>query len=99
MEGTHEVGSSHASSSFSQVSKQICIVGAILSRDCRDVPHPCRPITRGGYVPLTDKRLEVAAELHAIRRVHVNHLDLSAQALVVQKRVHHHQGITENHPV
>ena len=38
-------------SSFSQVSKQIRIVGAILSRDCRDVPHPRRLILSLGICP------------------------------------------------
>ena len=51
------------------------------------------------HVPLPHKRLEVGPELHAVRRIHINHLHLPAQAFVVQQRVHHHERIPENHPV
>ena len=51
------------------------------------------------HVAFSDKRLEIAAELHAVGRVHVDHLHLAAEVLVVQKRVHHHQRIAEDHAV
>ena len=51
------------------------------------------------HVPLAHEGLEIRAELHSVRRVHVDHLHLPAHALVVQQRVHHHQGVAQDHPV
>jgi len=52
-----------------------------------------------GDVALADERLEVAAELDAVGRVHVDHLHLAAKAFVAQQRVHGHQGVAQHHPV
>ncbi len=51
------------------------------------------------HVALAHEGLEIAAELHAIGRVDVDHLHLAGHVLVLQKRVHHHQTITQNHAV
>ncbi len=48
---------------------------------------------------LPDERLEVAAELHAVRRVDVDHLHLAAESLVLQQRVHHDKRVAEHHAV
>jgi hypothetical protein len=50
-------------------------------------------------VALAHEGLEVRAELNAVGRVHVDHLHLPAQALVVEQRVHHRQRVAEDQPV
>ena len=50
-------------------------------------------------IPFSDKGLEVRSEFHAVGRVHVDHLDLAAHALVMEQRVHHHQGVSQDHSV
>ncbi len=50
-------------------------------------------------VALAHERLEVAAELHAVGRVDVDHLHLAAQSLVVQERVHHDERVAEDQAV
>ena len=52
-----------------------------------------------GHVALAHERLEVRAELHRVGRVHVDGLDLAAEPLVAEQRVHHHQRVAEDHPV
>ena len=52
-----------------------------LSREIRIIPIL--------HVPLPHERLEIAPELHAVRRIDVDHLHLPAHPLVLQQRVHH----------
>ena len=51
------------------------------------------------HIPAAHKGLEVRAEADAIGRVHIDHLHLFAQALVMQQRVHHHQRIAQHQAV
>jgi hypothetical protein len=51
------------------------------------------------HVPLADQRLEVTRELDAVRRVHVDHLDLARQVLAGGQGRHHLQAIAEDEPV
>ena len=44
-------------------------------------------------------RLEVRAEVDAVRRIDVCHLHLSCQAFAVRQRIHHLQTIAEDEPV
>ncbi len=50
-------------------------------------------------IALAHERLEVGAELHPVWRVHVDHLHLAAEALVVQQRVHDDEGVAEDQPI
>ena len=51
------------------------------------------------HVPLVYARLEVAAELDAVGRVHIDALHLAAHLLALQKRAHHQQAVAQDHPV
>src|SRR5208337_4134502 len=71
---------------------------------CPDRLSPFR--ARGSYhrlvvlhIALAHKRLKVAAELHPIRRVHVDCLHLATQTLVMKKGVHHYKGIPKHHAI
>ncbi len=50
-------------------------------------------------VTFADERLEVGAVLDAVRRVDVDHLQLSGHPLLLQQRVHHQQRIAGDQPV
>ena len=52
-----------------------------------------------GDVPFPNKGLEVGPELHAVGRVHIDHLHVPAEPFIVQQRVHDHERIAEDHPV
>ena len=52
-----------------------------------------------GDIALADEGLEVAAELHAVGRVHVDHLHLATEPFIVQERVHDHKRITQHHAI
>ncbi|MGA2939204.1 MAG: hypothetical protein ABSF52_19195 [Syntrophobacteraceae bacterium] len=45
------------------------------------------------------ERLEIGAKLDPVGRVHIDHLHLPGQTLIVQQRVHYHQGISQDEPV
>jgi hypothetical protein len=51
------------------------------------------------HVALADKGLKVGVEPNAVRWVHVYHLYLPAQALIVQERIYDQQRVTEDHAV
>src|SRR5438874_9672315 len=50
-------------------------------------------------ITLPNKRLKIRAELHTVWRIDVNHLDLPAQALVMQQRVHYDERVPQDHSV
>ena len=50
-------------------------------------------------IPLSDKGLEVGAELHAVGWVHVDHLNLSGHTLIVQQGIHNYHGVAQDHAV
>ena len=51
------------------------------------------------HISLAHERLKIRPELNPIRRVDVDHLHLSAEALVLQQRVHHDEAVTEDQPI
>ncbi len=51
------------------------------------------------HVALARAHLPVAAELDAVGRVHVDHLDLALEALLLGQRGHHQQRVAEDHAV
>ncbi|MFO0006130.1 MAG: hypothetical protein ACK559_33910, partial [bacterium] len=50
-------------------------------------------------LPAPDEGLEVGPELHAVGRVHEDHLNLSAEVLEPQQRVHDHERVAEHEPI
>src|SRR5207247_8298112 len=48
---------------------------------------------------LANERLKVRSKLHSVRRIEVDHLDLFAEKLIAQKRIHHDERVAQNHSI
>jgi len=78
---------------------------------CRDLPpYPLTALRGCGkvrarvfvfilHIPPVNARLEVGGVFDAVRRVHVDHLDLSRHPLLDQKGVHHEERVTQDKSV
>jgi hypothetical protein len=51
------------------------------------------------HLALVNTRLEIAVVGDPVRRIDVNHLDVTAEVLLVEQGVHHQQRVAQHHPV
>src|SRR5437773_5777925 len=46
-----------------------------------------------------DERLKVASKLYSVWRVNIDHLNLAAEAFVLEKAIHDEKGVAENQAI